>query len=234
MAKKSDNNDAKKARQKQKIVLVFGEDDNDRQAVSHLVKALWPDVPTIRCLRAPLVLIKGRANAEQRKSATNISKVVAAQEVTHAVRAVFAHEDCDAVEPAHVVLSKQIEDGLSLSGVPNPCAVTPAWEMEAWWFMWPDQVKEQCRQWRRPQRDGTNVGLIQNAKETLRREVRSTGKQTSRDYHESDGIDIAKRILDLGLVRDPKARSASFDMFVSRVDTISGRSSQAKEIRKGS
>lgn len=218
MAKKKQAAANKKVREKSPLVMVFGEDDNDRSSIKYLIRALAPQCPTIRTYAKPLVLVRNRAAAEQRKNAGDIHRVVAAAQVMHKVEAVFAHEDCDAVEPAHVALSDQIEQQLLDQGVPNPCAVTPAWELEAWWFLWPDAVQKVNRNWRRLNRDGSAVGLIVDAKETLRRDLRPQGKGNSTsDYQESDSPTIAKFVHDDGLIGDRKATSQSFDRFMSRV-----------------
>jgi hypothetical protein len=117
-------------RKKPAVVMVFGEDNNDRVSIKHLIRALAPRAPTVKVFNSPLVLIKGRALAEQRKSARSVVDVVAAKKVTDNVVAVFAHEDCDAVEPAHEALGEAIERRLAEAGVDRPCAVTPAWELE--------------------------------------------------------------------------------------------------------
>lgn len=209
---------SKQARKRSPLIMVFGEDENDRLSIKHLIRALAPKCPTIRTFNSPLVLIKNRAAAEQRKNAVALGNVVSATQVICEVEAVFAHEDCDAVEPAHIAISEQIEKQLIESGVPRPCAVTPAWELETWWFMWPHAVQKVNKKWRRLNRDGTRVGLITNAKETLRRELRAKGKESATaDYCESDSPSIAKFILDDGLIHDRKANSESFDRFMSKV-----------------
>ncbi len=84
--------------------------------------------------------------------------------------------------------------------------------------MWPHAVQKVNKKWRRLNRDGTRVGLITNAKETLRRELRAKGKESATaDYCESDSPSIAKFILDDGLIHDRKANSESFDRFMSKV-----------------
>ncbi len=199
-----------------KVALIFGEDDTDREAIRELVSALRPDVPPLQKRRAPLVLVRGRGDAEARKVAASIAKVVAAERVRRPVSVVFAHEDADAVEPAHEPLAKRIEGELAAVGVPA-VAVVPAWEMEAWWYLWPAAVAAVNRSWRPLKRSGS-VGSLENAKESLRRDLRpKTGGKSVRDYTESDGPRIAAQVRSLGLVHTLSASSASFVRFRDHV-----------------
>jgi hypothetical protein len=208
-------------RKKPPLVMVFGEDKNDRVSIKHLVRALAPRAPAVKVFNSPLVLIKGRALAEQRKSARSLVDVVAAKKITNDVVAVFAHEDCDAVEPAHEALSTAIEQRLAEAGVAQACAVTPAWELEAWWFMWPDAVQRVNGNWRRLNRDGTNVGMISHAKDILRRELRPKSKSDKTDdYTESDSPVIAQHILEGNLINSPTATSRSYERFKTKVHEI--------------
>ncbi|MBF0373022.1 MAG: hypothetical protein HQL39_06345 [Alphaproteobacteria bacterium] len=197
------------------LVLVFGEDDNDREAVCHLARALCPGV----CLakrRSPLVLTKGRAEAEARKQASRIAAVVRAERIRSEIPLVLAHEDCDAVEPAHEALADRIEGNLSREGI--PCvAVTPAFEIEAWWFLWPRAVTAVKSHWRDPGQQGREVGLIVDAKEALRHALRKPGGDRRHDYKESDSPKIAAKVGELELVDQPQARSASFARFATKM-----------------
>ncbi|GMV73039.1 MAG: hypothetical protein AMXMBFR77_28760 [Phycisphaerales bacterium] len=203
-------------RPKPPVVLVFGEDDNDREAVKQLLYALRPDLPTVAKRARPLVLVKGREAAKARKNALDVARVARAERTRSDVRMVFAHQDCDAVEPAHEAIARDIEAHLSAAGE-RAIAVVPAWEMEAWWFLWPDAAQAVNPSWARPARTGERVGLIVNAKEALRRALRPKGKR-ARDYEESDGPRIAEQVRLRGEVRRPDAQNASFERFRERVD----------------
>ncbi|MBU9227471.1 hypothetical protein KTD22_12630 [Burkholderia multivorans] len=228
MARKK-NQDAKV---KPDLFMVFGENENDSDAIRSLVKAIWQhgheldppitaELPDIRTFRAPLVLIRGRDAAQQKKNAASIGQVVRTMGVTRTVRAVFAHEDCDAVEPAHVQSATEIETRLAAEGIPNPAAVTPAWEMEAWWYLWPDEVAEVCASWEKLKRTGQNVGLIKDAKEALIKDLRpKTSKKNTFDYSESDSREIAANVLKNKKAYTLAAKSDSYIHFRTRVETI--------------
>lgn len=197
--------------QKPPIILVFGEDENDREAIAELTRALRPDLPRPQSRRKPQVLVKGRENAKARKNAVDVDKVVRAELVRRRVLFVIAHEDCDAVEPAHLALSERIEAHLANRGL-VAIAATPAWELEAWWFLWPQAALRVNSKWRNPSRRGSATGRIENAKEAWRRALRPTREKT-RDYVESDSPKIARAVRELDIVGDLDARSDSFARF---------------------
>jgi hypothetical protein len=93
--------------------------------------------------------------------------------------------------------------------------VVPAWELEAWWFLWPDAVVAVQTTWRKPDDFvGRRVGLIENAKEELARRVvpRTKGVRV-RGYVEADSVRIARKVKELGLAHAPRGDSASYDRF---------------------
>jgi hypothetical protein len=167
-----------------------------------------------------LVLVKGRANAEARKNASEIASAVRAVQVAQEVLAVFAHEDADALEPAHDSLATEIEQRLGAAlGLPI-VAVVPAWEREAWWFLWPQAVSAVNSKWAPLKRRG-QVGKIPDAKEALISDLRPKTKgQRPRDYEESDAPRIAAKVRELGVVEEIKALSASWTRFRDRVAAL--------------
>lgn len=203
---------------KKPVILVFGEDDNDRESIVELVKALCPAAPPVKKRKSPLVLVRGRQQAETQKNAMSAAKIVTAAMRTEHVCLVIAHEDCDAVEPAHIDLSRDIE---STWGKAVPCpviAATPAFEIEAWWFLFPDAVAKVVTAWNPLPKTNRNVGKSINAKEALIRALRpSTKGKPPRDYTESDSPEIARHIRELGLARKPQGESGSFVKFANSV-----------------
>jgi hypothetical protein len=199
---------------KASIVLVFGEDDHDRECIRVLLEGLRPDLRRrVQKRRQPLVLIKDANPTDVPDRAKRIALAVSAER--NPVASIFAHEDCDAVEPAHERVAAKIEAALRAAGL-EAHAVAPAWEMEAWWFLWPDAVKAAFPSWRAPDDHvGRNVGMIRNAKEELRRRV--TPRDARRafiGYRESDAPAIAAKVVALGLLHTPKATSDSYSRFV--------------------
>jgi len=200
-------------------VLIYGESPNDTRAIAALIEGLCPAlVGRVKPRRSPLMLIKGlefgQLGGPARKTATAIRAELAVSDVT----CVFLHEDADAVEPAHEPLCVQKETALQGVGC-SVYAVTPAWEIEAWWLMWPVEVQQHNPSWRRPDRYvGRSVGEIANAKEVLRRLLRPPGVSGNfRDYEELDSPGIAARVRDSGKANCPGAISASYERFLNSV-----------------
>jgi hypothetical protein len=186
-------------------VLVFGESEHDRRAIKLLVEGLRPDLAgLVEERRQPLVLIKNALPEKARSNAEKIASIAKAEARTKNVVAVLAHEDCDAIEPEHVRIAEKLENELSNAGCPNPAAVTPAWETEAWWLVFPEAVGKLVQGWREPvDWLGKDVGRVEHAKEKLARAVQPRASRNSRPraYHERDSVEIARNIVADGLLR---------------------------------
>ena len=200
------------------VVLVFGEDGNDTAAIRELILALRHDVVRVETRRAPLVLVKGIDKARDRKNLAEIAAVVRADQRRGRQCIVVAHRDCDATEPAHEQIGDALERGLLDQGITQAVAAAAAWEIEAWWFLWPDAALAVNSKWLRPKPPRKEVGQIENAKESFRQALRPRKKgQRPRDYTESDSPKIAARVKDLGIVDQRAAISRSFERFASKV-----------------
>jgi hypothetical protein len=186
------------------LVLVFGESPNDRRAVKLLVEGLRPDLAgLVEERREPLVLIRKTLPKKAQSNAEKIAGIARTEARTRRLIAVLAHEDCDALEPEHVQVADKLERELSDAGCPNPVAVAPAWEIEAWWLVFPEAVGKVVHGWRDPDDWlGKHVGLVKNAKEELRRVVRPRARHKSapRAYQERDSIAIAQNVVADGLL----------------------------------
>lgn len=205
------------------VALVYGESLFDTRAICELIEAMAPKWERrVQARRDPPIEVKNAKLQDLPRRSDRLAGALATERVAHEVACVFAHEDCDDVEPAHRSLTTRIESVLGQIGVPV-FAVTPAWETEAWWFMWPDAVAAVRPSWRAPDDYvGRNVGLIRDAKETLQNAVVPTGlnrtqKRKFRSYQETDAPDIARSVRKRGEVRSPRAKSESFAYFATRV-----------------
>lgn len=210
----------RQARPKAPRVLVFGEDANDTEAIKELFRALRPTAPVPKTVRGPLVLVKDREPAGIAQNAEDAGRAVArAAGVRYDVKLVIAHQDCDKVEPAHLPLAREIE--AAWGGVLDApvIGVAPAWETEAWFYLWPDAVAAVNNSWKALSRQPRNAGMIQDAKEQLRRDLRPGGGARVDDYSESDAPRIAAKIRERGEVNTPAAgvTSGSFDEFKRKV-----------------
>lgn len=204
------------------VILVFGEDPNDTAAIRELILALRQDAGRVEPRRSPLVLVKGIDKARDRKNLAEIAAVVRADQRRGRKCVVIAHRDCDAIEPAHERIADELEQGLlEQAGITQVVAAAAAWEIETWWFLWPDAALAVNSRWRRPEPPKRNLGQIENAKEAFRRALRSGKKQArARDYTESDSPKIAAQVRALGIIDTRKLISHSFDRFASKVGEL--------------
>lgn len=210
---------------KSKIILVFGESENDRSAIKSLVEAIRPNLPKIETRRSPIVL---RSDAHQKKRMNMCEDIVNQVRVANIVSnvvCVIAHRDCDAIEPAHENERDKLLKDMNDKGLPNPIAATPAYEIESWWYLWPAAVSKTRTCWKKIEFRGS-AGKIVSAKEALRRDLRPQGNSRNcPDYEESDSLTIAENVKNLGIVRSPinntaSIKSESFSSFVSQIDTL--------------
>lgn len=210
-------------------MVIFGESENDTQTICELFRALRPDFSgTIRPLRDPPLLIKDASPGNLPRRANVLAAIVRSEAVTSRVVGVLAHEDCDAVEPAHTGLSDKIESLFLEEGI-TAQAATPAWEMETWLFLWPEAATAYKPRWRRPDNyNGSNVGMLTDAKEKYKRTLRpsrAADRTRVRDYRESDSPMIAAKVRELEIIDSLSATSDSYQRFRDGVRTCNLRES---------
>lgn len=211
------NNKAAGRKPKRRIILIFGESDNDTYALKQLIAALRPELPAAESRRAPLVLTKEAERKRRMSTMEKIANVVVAQRVTHEVISVVAHRDCDAMEPAHEENGRMLLEDMRTKGLPQPVAATPAFEMESWWFLWPDALAATRPCWNRI-KPRSNVGAFKDAKQELCRSLQPKGKsRTCPDYTESDSRRIAENVRVLGLIDNRCGQSHSFAEFADQI-----------------
>jgi hypothetical protein len=202
-------------------ILIFGEDDNDRRALIHLIQGLLPEGhnPKIEARRRPIILSR-QARARLAMS-TEIGALWRAERRRGRSVLVVVHRDCDAVEPAHVWESEALKKELHDVGVTDVVAATPAWEIETWWMLFPEALARVRGCWRAVDYSNREVGRIEDAKERLRRDLRPIGQAARNrcpDFTESDGIRVAQEIRKGGLAARPSgARCSSFETFKAEI-----------------
>jgi hypothetical protein len=207
-----------------RTVVILGEDENDRKAIQILVAALRPDIARgdMKPLRKPMALVRNVPPDRLPSQADRVRLLLRAFNVKAPIRCVLMHEDADDVEPAHEALISKIEG--CYRSLPWPVlAVVPAWEMETWWFLFPDAVHAAHPTWQPPkQYAGRDVGKIRNAKEQLTKSVRPSGaKSTFQSYVEADSVLIAEKIVAMGQLSPPWfAHSASWLAFLKKVNHL--------------
>lgn len=208
-------------------ILIFGEDDNDRRALGHLVRALCPDNAKVRIepRRQPIVLSRECAASGKRRSMANdIAQFARAEDGPGRRVVVIVHRDCDRLEPAHQEEAEALRMELRSAGIADVVAATPAWEIEAWWMLFPQALAATRRCWRIVDYAHQHVGLIPHAKERLRRDLRPVAwpaRKSCKDFVESDGVRVAEEVLRAGLLREAaRSRSDSFQCFKAGIEAI--------------
>lgn len=209
-----------------KALLLFGEDDSDCCAIKALVEGLRPGLRGhVETRRKPLVLIKGVTPEELRARKRSLVAQVRIDRARLDVRGVIVHEDCDRCEPAHEAVAQRYDRefaGADFAVYP----VLPAWEIEAWWLLWPSMLPAYRSSWRAPtEYRGRHVGMIVNAKEALKAAVRPRSlsiaqRANFRTYEESDSPGIAALLVERGVLDKPEGKSESYMQFRQTVATI--------------
>jgi hypothetical protein len=201
---------------RKQVVVVVGESENDTKSIKELFLALRPDFQgTVIPLREPPILIKDARPEDLPDRATAIAAVIRAEQVAADVVCAIAHEDCDAVEPEHIELSRKIEQSLRSQGI-KVHAAAPAWEFETWLFLWPDASVAYRPTWNRPDKySGKNVGMLQDAKEKFANALIPPGRRRTsvRAYRETDAPAIAAKVRELNMVNSTDATSNSYILF---------------------
>ena len=203
---------------RRRTILAFGESRTDTSALRELAAALRSDLPAVAPRKEPIILSKGAATTRMATLARRVASLVRAEQVEADVVAVLAHRDLDAID-SRETMSEILADARALqtslaAEVPAGVVIipiVPAWEMEAWWLLWPAQVAAYRPGWRLlPDRSGKRVDQIPAAKETLIHALRPTGRARVPDYSESDGPRIAAKVREARTARAPRESLIKF------------------------
>ena len=206
------------------VVLVFGEDENDRAAIRVLVQGIRADLAgrvAVEKRRSPITLVKGMRAPARGSRAGRVAAVVRAEHRVRTVRACVFHEDTDAVEPSSAALADEICSAYAACPGAVVAAVA-AWEIEAWWYLFPRAVVEAHPTWQLPDRYvGRDTGRIMSPKEKLKRDVRPPGRgPAASTYEERHSESIARAVVEGEHLNDPAGTSASWSAFIIAVQGI--------------
>jgi hypothetical protein len=209
-----------------KIMLIFGEDETDRQSLRHIIRAIISKAAQvdIKPIRHPITLARGAEHRKRKRMADEIASFARSFEKNGSQVCVVAHRDCDAIEPAHQDEIQNLEGILVKAGVRQVVVAAPAWELETWWMLFPHAIRKVRACWKTIDYGAQNVGLIENSKQRLIRDLRPTDATDRRrcpDYCEGDGIKIAQQLVeDSSHMSDIKAKCASFTVFRKCIEEI--------------
>lgn len=207
------------------VFAMYAEHPHDGRAIRELINGLRPEVNALtrmQILRRPPTLVKSLQEAKRRTRASKVIATLRAVNRTDGLAGVLFHEDADSLEPAH----NDVEATYRATYAAAPCEIVvaaPAWELETWWFLFPDAVAAVCAAWVAPRKfSGKDVGRVRQSKEELARCVRPGGRRPGsfREYREEDGERIARNAVRMGLLDKPDASSASWKRFVDQIVTF--------------
>lgn len=199
-------------------VLVVGEsgqsnDLYDAQAIRHLILAHQP-AWEVKALKRPAVLAKGKEKVLA-KAAGRVASLYRQASKDRPVDCVLNHADTDELEPSHEQAAQIIEAALADAGCPG-FAVVCAWELEAWFFLWPEAIEATRAAWRVPAKlRGRDVGQLTDPKGLLRHDVLRADAKPQLAYQEKHAPEIAEQAAQR--LRQRNGKSESYDRFVAQI-----------------
>lgn len=203
--------------EKKPVVVLAGEDRNDRQSLRVVLEATCPDMrgrlveinDTVRLRHATGANLHGRVESLAKKVRARALREDAE------VACVFVHEDMDDVES---VAAQQVFDrvqGVLESVFGSAHYVLAVAEIEAWLLRFPEALNDLVSSWKVPARYlGKDTGRFADPKRILMREI----SKSSRRYRESDAPRILERAVALGCLHKPTGQSRSWDRFQSDIE----------------
>lgn len=205
-------------------VLVVGEsgqsnDLYDAQAIRHLILAHEPTWQ-VKVLKQPPVLAKSRT-AAMAKAAGRLASLYRSASRNQPIDCLFNHADTDAVEPSHLPAAATIEKALADAGCPGHAAVC-AWELEAWFFLWPNAIEATRGAWKVPRKlRGRDVGQLADPKALMSRDVLQAGAKPQVAYQEKHAPEVAEHIG--RRLNEREGKSDSYDRFVAQIKACGNR-----------
>ncbi|SFI52348.1 hypothetical protein SAMN05216275_103442 [Streptosporangium canum] len=192
------------------IVVVAGEDRNDRLSLRILLEDLCPDMRGRIVEISDPVRLRQATGANLAARAETLARKVRARAVRDdtTVACVFVHEDLDAVDDdRYPIVRLQVEKALETALGRAHYALAVA-EIESWLLLFPDALTAFCGSWSVPARHrGRDTGKLADPKQVLMKEVSGS----SRRYRETDAPDVLDRVVTLGLTAAPLGRNRSYE-----------------------
>ena len=200
------------------VIVLAGEDQNDRRCMRTVIEALCPDA------RGRIVEINTQVRLRQAGPALagRVQKLVdvavaKAKQEDSPLSAFFVHEDYDAVDcdERHKMRARVQE---TLAGrFANSFYVLATWEIEAWLLLFPDALSATRKGWAVPQRYlGRDTARVEDPKRVLTQEVSRNGPK----YRESDAVEILAKAVALNLISNPQGRNGSWQEFTAAIESI--------------
>lgn len=202
------------------VIVIAGEDSNDRKALEVLVRELRPTPNSKLVHISDPVRLKTATgdNLTQRiRTVVNKAKGRAARDRA-ALAGLVVHEDLDApTGPAYTTVRRRIAAALARHSPCGTALALAAEETEAWLLLFPDAFPRVHPGWSVPaQLRGKNTGTVKAPKEQLQKRLGSPV------YRESEGPDIMRAAQEAGLIGDPVGTNQSYTDFVADLGNLGG------------
>lgn len=192
------------------VIILAGEDGNDRKSLRILLEAFCPD------MRGRIIEINDSVRLRQASGETLRSRVITLANKVRAraaredadVACVFIHEDFDAADSdAYQTVRNRIQDALDAS-FDTAHYVLAVWEIEAWLLLFPDSLSAFVSSWTVPAKyRNKDTGRLTDPKRILTHEI-SNG---SRLYRESDAPALFDKTVALNCHKTPAGSNRSWD-----------------------
>lgn len=191
------------------VVVLAGEDANDRRSLRVLLEAFCPDMNgRIVEINDPVRL---REASQQNLSArvNKLARLVRARATREGadLACVFVHEDLDRVDgPEYVAARARVQAALAKEfGTAH--YVLSVWEMEAWLLLFPDALSGVVKSWKVPaQYRNRDTGALSDPKRILMQKVSGAPRR----YRESDAPDVLAQAVALGCIDRPEGTNRSW------------------------
>lgn len=195
---------------KKPVIVLAGEDSNDRRCLRIAIEARHPDA------QGRIVEINEQVRLRQANSqnlTSRVHKLVRLAEARAAreqakIAAFFVHEDFDAVDsPERAEARRRVQQALS-NRLDRSHYVLATWEIEAWLLLFPRAVTAVSSSWVVPRKyHGRDTAKVHDPKQVITREACRTG---GRRYRESDAPKILAKAVELGESTAPSGTNISW------------------------
>lgn len=217
MSKKSG---ARSKKKKDEVIVIAGEDRNDRDSLKILLEERRPELSgRIIQIRDPVRLHKAKENDLAGRVRAIVSKAEGVAERRGPgtrVACIYVHEDFDAVDGVSYHQARErVEQELHRQTGLGHYVLAVA-EMEAWMLLFPEALPAVVKAWELPAKHkGKDTGKIADPKRVLMREASGT---KGRKYTESDAPAIFRAIVEGGYLDKPHGTNRSWARFWQDVE----------------
>ncbi|MFE1873710.1 hypothetical protein ACFW9N_22940 [Streptomyces sp. NPDC059496] len=194
------------------IIVVAGEDDNDRQVLQHLIRSLHPGMKIVNIKKKTIL---GQADKQLNPRVDELRRLAQVATVGAKLAGIAVHVDLDLVNEAeYIKVRKRITTELSKAfSCPSALALA-AFETEAWLMQFPRAFTNLNPGWNLHARyRGCDLTKVDDPK----------GKLMEHPWHPSYRVSDAPRIMEKafeeGTLMEPDGRNASYRDFMNELSS---------------